>query len=123
MHKNYTTHMRDEHDGVLDSLAETFETGRRAGVPILISHHKCAGPQNWGRSRETLPAIEAAGGRQRVALDAYPYAAGSTVLDPDQVDEAIRILVTWSKAVPEAAGRNLADLAREWGCSQREAAA
>ena len=118
----YTTHMRDEHDGVLESLAETFETGRRARVPILISHHKCAGPRNWGRSRETLPAIETAGRQQRVALDAYPYAAGSTVLDPDQVDDAIRILVTWSKAVPEAAGRNLADIAEEWGCSQRGAA-
>ncbi len=118
----YTTHMRDEHDGVLESLAETFETGRRARVPVLISHHKCAGPRNWGRSRETLPAIETAGRQQRVALDAYPYAAGSTVLDPDQVDDAIRILVTWSKAVPEAAGRNLADIAEEWGCSQRAAA-
>jgi len=118
----YTTHMRDEHDGVLESLAETFETGRRARVPVLISHHKCAGPRNWGRSRETLPAIETACRHQRVALDAYPYAAGSTVLDPDQVDEAIRILVTWSKAVPEAAGRDLADLAGKWGCSQRAAA-
>jgi len=118
----YTTHMRDEHDGVLESLAETFETGRRARVPVVISHHKCASPQNWGRSRETLPRIDVASREQRVALDAYPYAAGSTVLDPDVVEEEIRILVTWSKAVPEAAGRDLADIAGAWGCSQREAA-
>jgi len=118
----YTTHMRDEHDGVMESLAETFETGRRARVPVLISHHKCAGPRNWGRSRETLPAIDVAGRQQPVALDAYPYAAGSTVLDPVNVDADIRILVTWSRSVPEAAGRDLADIAGEWGCSLWEAA-
>src|SRR5581483_3025028 len=45
----YATHMRDEHAGVLDSLKETFDTARRAKVPVVISHHKCAGPENWGR--------------------------------------------------------------------------
>lgn len=118
----YVTHMRDEHDHVLDSLAETFETANRAQVPVVISHHKCAGPDNWGRSRETLPVIDAARGRQTVGLDAYPYSAGSTVLDPDWVDERIRILITWSRPHPEKAGTDLADVARDWGCSQRDAA-
>ena len=118
----YATHMRDEHDGVLQSLEETFETGRRAGAPVVISHHKCAGPQNHGRSRETLPVIDAARRRQPVGLDAYPYAAGSTILDPDFVNEAIRILVTWSKPHPEMAGRDLSAIAADWGCDQRRAA-
>lgn len=118
----YTTHMRDEHDGVLDSLRETFETGARAGVSVVISHHKCAGPRNWGRSTETLALIEAARGRQRVALDAYPYIAGSTVLEPYLVDPAIRITVSWSVPHPGMAGRDLADIAAEWDVSQHEAA-
>ncbi len=118
----YVTHMRDEHDGILDSLQETFETANRAQVPVVISHHKCAGPNNWGRSRETLPVIDKARGRQTVGLDAYPYPAGSTVLEPDWVDEEIRILVTWSKSHPEKTGQDLADIAAEWGCSQRDAA-
>ena len=118
----YVTHMRDEHDGVLTSLEETFETGRRARVPVVVSHHKCAGPRNWGRSRETLPVIEAASRHQAVGLDAYPYAAGSTVLDPDYVNEEIRILVTWSQAHPDLAGRDLAAIAESWNCTQREAA-
>ncbi len=118
----YTTHMRDEHDGVLDSLEETFETGRRADVPVVISHHKCAGPANWGRSTETLAAIDAARAGQPVGLDAYPYAAGSTVLIPRFMDPDIRIRVSWSKPHPEMAGRDLADIAAEWGCSQEDAA-
>lgn len=118
----YTTHMRDEHDGVLDSLRETFETGARARVPVVISHHKCAGPRNWGRSTETLALIDGAISRQKVALDAYPYVAGSTVLEPYLVDPEIRISVSWSVPYPEMAGRDLADIAGEWGCSQQEAA-
>ena len=83
----YTTHMRDEHDKVMDSLRETFETANRADVPVVISHHKCAGPKNWGRTKETLPYIEEAREKQPIYLDAYPYNAGSTVLEPQMVDE------------------------------------
>ena len=118
----YTTHMRDEHDGVIDSLYESFETANRANVPIVISHHKCAGPKNWGRSRETLPVIDKARRHQTIGLDAYPYTAGSTVLEPEMVDEDIRITVSWSRPHPAMAGRDLADIAREWGCSQIDAA-
>ena len=118
----YTTHMRDEHDGVLDSLRESFETANRAQVPIVISHHKCAGPKNWGRSTETLALIDKARGSQRISLDAYPYVAGSTVLEPEMVDPEIRISVSWSVPHPEMAGRDLADIAAEWNCSQQDAA-
>jgi N-acyl-D-aspartate/D-glutamate deacylase len=113
----YATHLRDEFAGVADSLAEAFETSRRAQVPLVISHHKCAMPENWGRSRETLAMIEQAARRQPVSLDAYPYTAGSTILDPAKLREDVRTLVTWSTPHPEVSGRDLADIAREWGCS------
>ena len=69
----YTTHMRDEHDHVLDSLDETFEIGSRAKLPVVVSHHKCAGPRNFGRTRETLRKIddaspETGGGPRRLSL-------------------------------------------------------
>ena len=46
----YSTHMRNEHDGIANSLTETFETARLAAIPVVISHHKCGGRDNWGRS-------------------------------------------------------------------------
>ncbi len=119
----YTTHMRDEDDFVMDSLEETFETGRRAEVPVVVSHHKCAGRRNWGRSVQTLAAIERAAAAQEVGVDVYPYAACSTVLSADAVDESIRTIVTWSTPHPEAAGRDLAEIAADWGISQKEACA
>jgi len=117
----YTTHIRDESDKVLDSLDEAFATGRRGGIPVVISHHKCAGPRNWGRSVETLAHIDAARARQPIGLDMYPYIAGSTVLRKEMVDGVIDILLTWSTPHPEMAARTLADIAREWNCTQQEA--
>ena len=119
----YTTHMRDEDDFVMESLEETFETGRRADVSVVVSHHKCAGPRNWGRSVQTLQAIEVAAAAQDVGVDAYPYAACSTILLPEWVDESVRIMVTWSATHPEMVARNLADIAAEWGVSEKEASA
>ncbi|TMH54144.1 MAG: D-aminoacylase, partial [Betaproteobacteria bacterium] len=73
----YTTHIRDESDKVLDSLDEAFATGRRGSVPVVVSHHKCAGPRNWGRTVQTLAHIDTARRQQPIALDMYPYIAGS----------------------------------------------
>ena len=117
----YTTHIRQEMDQVIASLDEAFATARRGRVPLVISHHKCAGPANWGRTVETLAHIEAARATDPIGLDAYPYIAGSTVLRTDLVDGVIDVLVTWSTPHPHMSGRPLADIAREWGCSQQEA--
>jgi N-acyl-D-amino-acid deacylase len=117
----YTTHIRDETKHVIAALDEAFAAGRDAGLPVVISHHKCAGPENWGRSTETLAHIDAARKRQPIGLDVYPYVAGSTVLRADMADGVIDIMVTWSEPFPEMSGRWLADIALEWGCTQKEA--
>ncbi len=119
----YTTHMRDEADQIMASLQETQTTAQRANVPVVVSHHKCSGPANWGRSGETLAFIETARESVTMGLDAYPYAAGSTVLDPDWVSDQIRIMITTSQPYPEAKGRDLSDIAGEWQCSLQDAAA
>ncbi|HET9019102.1 MAG TPA: amidohydrolase family protein, partial [Acetobacteraceae bacterium] len=118
----YVTHMRDEGVGVLESIAETLRIGREAGAPVLISHHKCAMPENYGRSTQTLPAIEAGAARQEVAFDVYPYVAGSTVLIPARVREDVPTRISWSVPHPEMQGRFLADIAREWNLPLRAAA-
>jgi N-acyl-D-amino-acid deacylase len=117
----YTTHMRDEADGVEEALEESFATARRAGVPLVISHHKCMGRRNFGRSPATLARIEAARRQQQVAIDVYPYVAGSTVLLEQLIEQSARILVSWSDPHPELAGRELADIAALWGVGAAEA--
>ena len=58
---------------------------------------------------------------QPICLDCYPYTAGSTILSADRAAGSARVIVTWSKALPEYAGRDLADIAKAMGLSQEEA--
>ena len=117
----YAAHVRDEYDGVLDALEEAFAAARAGDAPLVVSHHKCAGPRNWGRSTETLELFERRAAGQDLSLDCYPYEAGSTVLDPALVEDGVAVLITWSEAHPETAGSYLHDIALEWHCSDREA--
>ncbi len=117
----YTTHMRNEGDRVLESLEESFAVGRAAGVPVVISHHKTIGRQNFGRTAQTLPVIAAALAGQEIGLDAYPYIASSTVLTAAQAERATKVLVTWSKSAPEQAGRELSAIVAEWGVGPKAA--
>ena len=118
----YATHMRDEMDKVLDSIDEALATAGRAKAQLIISHHKCAHPRNWGRTRETLPKIEAAARTQPVNVDVYPYIAGSTNLRMDLVTTDYRIMIAWSTPHPEMGGRDLTDVAAEWGIDIHAAA-
>ncbi len=118
----YVTHMRSESDAILDAMDEAFSIGRQSRVPVVISHLKCAGVANWGRSGEVLCALEAAREAQPAGCDCYPYVAGSSTLDLRQVDPRVTITVTWSTPHPDQAGKTLASIAGEWGVSQAEAA-
>jgi N-acyl-D-amino-acid deacylase len=118
----YVTHMRDEANDVLVSIEETLKIGRDVGVPVVISHHKCSMPENFGRSVETLPMIDTAAARQKVDFDVYPYAAGSTVLMPGRLRQDVPVQITWSEPHPELAGRMLADVAMEWQVDPKAAA-
>ncbi|MEO1198681.1 MAG: D-aminoacylase [Pseudomonadota bacterium] len=117
----HSTHMRDESAGVLDSLDETFHIGHEGDVPVVVSHHKCSGLANHGRSTETLPKIAEAIARQPAGLDAYPYTAGSTMLARKMAKEAMRTIVAWSEPHPEVSGRDLDDIARDWGIDPLDA--
>jgi N-acyl-D-amino-acid deacylase len=119
----YCTHMRDEADKVLESLEESFRIGRELGVPVVISHHKVVGTPNHGRSRETLPFIEARMRGQKIGLDCYPYCASSTILTASRVGVASKVLVTWSKPHPEFAGMELAEIAKKMGLGTEQAVA
>jgi len=118
----YATHMRSETEPILEAMREAFQIGRENHAPVVISHLKCAGIANWGRSSEVLHSLETARAKQNIGCDCYPYAAGSSTLDLRQVDERVKIAITWSTPHPEAAGRTLAQIADVWNVTHMEAA-
>lgn len=85
----YATHMRDEGDSVTQAIEEALTIGREAKIPVEISHFKLSGQHNWGRSKITVPMIEAARKEGiEVTIDQYPYTASSTSIStllPDEV--------------------------------------
>ncbi|OJI29275.1 D-aminoacylase [Vibrio vulnificus] len=118
----YTTHMRTEFEEILSAMEEAFETGQFAKVPVVISHLKCAGAGNWGRTVEVVDLMEKAAQHQDVSCDCYPYSASSSTLDLNQVTEEIDIFITWSKSQPHFAGKMLKQIAKEMGLPLMEAA-
>lgn len=118
----YTTHLRSEFEQILEAMDEALDTAREGRVPLVISHLKCAGKGNWGRSGEVLAHLEKAARQQHVACDCYPYAASSSTLDLEQVSEDAEVFITWSAPFPELGGRPLADIARDWQLPLRAAA-
>ena len=113
----YTTHLRSEFEPVLEAMDEAFDIGRHARSPVVISHLKCAGAGNWGRSPQLLASLENAALTHPVGCDCYPYAASSSTLDLKQVTDAFRITITWSTPHPDQSGRDLQDIATDWGLS------
>lgn len=77
----YASHIRNEESKVVEAINEAINIGKQAAIPVQISHFKVSHRANWGRSKETLPLVEAA--RKEgydVTIDQYPYTASSTNL-------------------------------------------
>ena len=74
----YVTHMRYK-KGLMPALREAVEIGRRANVPVHISHLKSTTPEEV----ETLLQYVDGTARNEVdfSFDVYPYLPGSTTLD------------------------------------------
>jgi N-acyl-D-amino-acid deacylase len=77
----YATHMRDEDEGILESLDECIGAARDSGVRLQIAHLKVGGHRNWPKVDAALAKIDQAK-QLGIALfcDRYPYIAGSTGL-------------------------------------------
>lgn len=110
----YTTHLRSEFEPILEAMDEAFRIGRHGKVPVVISHHKCAGAKNWGRTKETLKLFDQVRQSQDVSCDCYPYSASSSTLDMKQITDEFAINITWSEPHPEMAGKSLQEIAQLW---------
>jgi len=106
----YATHLRNEGDRLVEAVAEALEVGKRAGIPVQLSHHKAEGRRNWGKVRQTLKMVEEARARGLdVQLDQYPYTAFQTAM-------SVQFLPPWANV-----GDNEAVLARLKDPAQRRA--
>jgi N-acyl-D-amino-acid deacylase len=77
----YASHIRGEGETLLPAIAEAILVGRRAAIPVEISHLKATGRENWPKMAQAIELIEAArADGLDVTADMYPYPAGSTGL-------------------------------------------
>lgn len=80
----YDSHIRDEGSysiGLKGAIAEAIEIGRKAKLPIHISHIKCLGVDVWNQSKAIIELVENAKKEGiDVTANQYPYDASATGL-------------------------------------------
>jgi N-acyl-D-amino-acid deacylase len=118
----YASHIRDEGDFLLESVAEALRIGRESGCAVHISHHKAGGQHNWGKVAVSLATVdEANSAGADVTLDFYPYTASSgpmaEYVTPETVtqDWAERNQFATCPPFPEYSGRRVAAVAADEG--------
>lgn len=78
---SYHTHMRGENDTLLEAIAEAVQIGRKAGIPVQISHFKAMGRHMWGKSADAIELLDQARDEGiDITCDQYPYNASATGL-------------------------------------------
>ncbi len=78
----YTSHMRSEGKGLIESIKEIIRIAKEANIKVHISHIKTSGKENWDKIDEAIALIEDARRKGiRITCDRYPYTASSTDLD------------------------------------------
>lgn len=74
-------HIRNEGDTLLESVEEFISIIRASGARGVLSHHKSAGKQNWGKVQKSLAMMDAANEEGLdIYCDVYPYTASNTSL-------------------------------------------
>ena len=77
----YATHIRNEGDGLIESIEEALAAARASGVRLQVSHLKTLGQGNWPKIDQLERVLlEAMSEGLDVAADRYPYLACSTGL-------------------------------------------
>jgi N-acyl-D-amino-acid deacylase len=76
----YTSHIRNQTEGIAASVEEVIAVGERAALPVHVSHLQPGSPM-LGATGDLLRRLEAARTRGvEVGCDAIPYTIGSTTL-------------------------------------------
>jgi N-acyl-D-amino-acid deacylase len=84
----YISHVRSEDRHFWAAIEELLTIGRRAGLPVQLSHAKLAMRSVWGRADSLIGILDRArASGVRVTLDIYPYTywqSALTVLFPER---------------------------------------
>src|SRR5688572_279933 len=77
----YSSHIRDEGEGVFRSVDEAIQVGKGAKIPVDIIHMKIAHKKLWGRANEIIAMVQTARGQgYDIRANVYPYTAGQNNL-------------------------------------------
>lgn len=80
-HALVAAHIRNEGQFLVKATEEFIQVIRESGVRGILSHHKAAGKENWGKVKHTLKMLDEAWGEGvEIYCDVYPYTASSTSL-------------------------------------------
>ena len=136
----YISHVRDEGNDVFKSFDEIIEIGKRAKLPVEITHIKLGTVPVWHLAAKKMPEYFARAAREGVDLkaDVYPYTYWQSTLrvivpDRDYYNKekataaiadtggAERIHITQYAPEPDIAGLTLAQAAAKWKLSPVDA--
>ncbi len=77
----YSSHIRDEGEGVFRAIDEAIQVGKGAQIPVDILHMKIAHKKLWGRASEIIAMVQKARDEGfDVQANVYPYTAGQNNL-------------------------------------------
>ncbi len=77
----YSSHIRDEGEGVFRAIGEAIQVGKGAGIPVDIIHMKIAHKKLWGRANEIIAMVQKARDEgYDIRANVYPYTAGQNNL-------------------------------------------
>ena len=77
----YSSHIRDEGEGVFRAIDEAIQVGKGAGIPVDIIHMKIAHQKLWGRASEIIAMVQKARDHgYDIRANVYPYTAGQNNL-------------------------------------------
>jgi len=136
----YISHVRDEANLVFQSFDEVLEIGRKAHIPVEITHIKLAAPSVWHLGAARMPKYFAAASGEQIDLkaDVYPYTYWQSTFrvlvtdrdffNTDKVAQALAdnggpAALRISRYVPEPgmAGKTLEEAAAAWSLTPVQA--
>ncbi|MBP3337281.1 MAG: D-aminoacylase [Clostridia bacterium] len=90
-HGIVSAHIRNEGNTLVNAVEEFIRIIKESGARGVISHHKSAGKENWGKVNHTLRMIDDANNEGlEIYCDVYPYIASHTSLAASFVPQEAR---------------------------------